>query len=123
MSKVLVVDDDPRLSHVISTFLSLEGYDVTTADNAVAGLQRVSEESFELIFLDVMMPGMDGIAACRRLRENPETASVPVVMFTALSAGEDVERAREAGATHLITKPFGLDGLSTLVRSLVGRAP
>ncbi len=117
--KVLVVDDDPRLSRVISTFLKIEGYEVTTADNAVAGLQLTATENFDLIFLDVMMPGMDGIAACRRLRENPVTAHTPVVIFTALSSENDIERAREAGATHLITKPFGLDGLGAVVRSLV----
>jgi DNA-binding response OmpR family regulator len=118
-TRLLVVDDDPRLSHVISTYLKIEGYEVTTADNAVDGLQLTALERFDLIFLDVMMPGMDGIAACRRLRENPATARTPVVIFTALSSQSDIERAREAGATHLITKPFGLDGLGAVVRSLV----
>jgi two-component system phosphate regulon response regulator PhoB len=64
-----------------------------------------------------MMPGMDGIEACRRIRTNAETQSVPVVMFSALSSDDDVERARLAGANHLITKPFNLVGLGSVVNT------
>jgi len=64
-----------------------------------------------------MMPGMDGIEMCRRIRTNPDTSAIPVLMFSALSSDDDVERARMAGANHLITKPFNLVGLGSVVKS------
>jgi CheY-like chemotaxis protein len=64
-----------------------------------------------------MMPGMDGIEACRRIRASPETQNMPVVMFSALSSDDDIERARLAGANHLITKPFNLVGLGSVVKT------
>jgi CheY-like chemotaxis protein len=87
------------------------------ASNGEEGLAEVDKQRPDLIILDIMMPGMDGIEACRRIRGNPETADLPVVMFSALSADEDVERARLAGANHLITKPFNLVGLGSVVKS------
>ncbi|MBV8300807.1 MAG: response regulator, partial [Candidatus Dormibacteraeota bacterium] len=63
------------------------------------------------------MPGMDGLEACKRIRNDPRTHTLPVLMFTALSGEDDVERARLAGAKHLITKPFNLVGLGAVVRS------
>ena len=64
-----------------------------------------------------MMPGMDGVEACRRIRSNPATMDIPILMFSALSGDDDVERARLAGANHLITKPFNLVGLGSVVKS------
>ena len=120
--RVLLVDDDPRLARVVSTYLQLEGYHVETAADAFEGLRLLACDPFDIAFFDVMMPGMDGIEACRRLRSNPATAGVPVVIFTALSSDRECERARLAGASHLITKPFGLSGLGSIVESLTGPA-
>jgi DNA-binding response OmpR family regulator len=113
--RILVVDDDPRLLHIVEMYLSIEGYDVVTAENGEDGLKEVEAARPDLVILDIMMPGMDGIEACRRIRTNAETQSVPVVMFSALSSDDDVERARLAGANHLITKPFNLVGLGSVV--------
>ena len=115
--RVLVVDDDPRLVRVVAMYLSIEGYDVVTAGDADAGLAEVDRQCPDLIILDIMMAGMDGIEVCARIRGNPRTAEIPVIMFSAMSGDDDVERARLAGANHLITKPFNLAGLGTLVRS------
>lgn len=115
--RILVVDDDPRLLHIIAMYLGIEGYDVKTASNGEEGLREVASHRPDLIILDIMMPGMDGVEACRRIRLDPETAHIPVLMFSALSGDEDVERARLAGANHLITKPFNLVGLGTVVKS------
>jgi DNA-binding response OmpR family regulator len=115
--RILVVDDDPRLLHIVEMYLSIEGYDVVTAENGEDGLKEVEAERPDLVILDIMMPGMDGIEACRRIRTNAETQSVPVVMFSALSSDDDVERARLAGANHLITKPFNLVGLGSVVNT------
>ena len=118
--RILVVDDDPRLLHIVAMYLGIEGYDVASASNGEEGLKRVDDHKPELVILDIMMPGMDGVEACRRIRANPETAHIPVLMFSALSGDDDVERARLAGATHLITKPFNLVGLGSVVKSFFG---
>jgi CheY-like chemotaxis protein len=114
---VLVVDDDPRLLHIVAMYLGIEGYDVAIAANGEEGLAEMQKRRPDLVILDIMMPGIDGIEACRRIRADPDTADIPVLMFSALSGDEDVERARLAGANHLITKPFNLVGLGSVVKS------
>ncbi len=115
--RVLVVDDDPTLLRIVAMYLGIEGFDVATAANGEEGLGEVGKQRPDLIILDIMMPGMDGIETCRRIRADPISADIPVVMFSALSGDEDVERARLVGANHLITKPFNLVGLGSVVRS------
>ena len=117
---VLVVDDDPRLLQIIEMYLRLEGYDVTTAENGEDALVRLTQQPVALVILDIMMPGMDGVEACRQIRANPATNAIPIVMCSALSADEDVRRARDAGASHMICKPFNLVGLGAVVRSFLG---
>jgi len=115
--RILIVDDDPRLLHIVAMYLGIEGYDVVTAENGEDGLREIEAQRPDLVILDIMMPGMDGIEACRRIRANPETQNMPVVMFSALSSDDDIERARLAGANHLITKPFNLVGLGSVVKT------
>ncbi len=116
-NRILVVDDDPRLLHVVAYYLSIEGYQVATAGTAEDGLAELAKEPADLVILDIMMPGMDGVEACRRIKGDPATAHIPVLLFSALSSDDDVERARQAGAAHLITKPYNLVGLGSVVRS------
>jgi DNA-binding response OmpR family regulator len=115
--RVLVVDDDPRLLHIVAMYLGIEGYDVAVAADGAAGLTEIEKQTPDLIILDIMMPGIDGIETCRRIRADPTTAEVPILMFSALSGDDDVERARQVGANHLITKPFNLVGLGSVVKS------
>jgi DNA-binding response OmpR family regulator len=117
--RILVVDDDPRLLHVVSMYLSIEGYDVDTAPNGEEGLQHLEVQRPDLVILDVMMPGIDGLEACRRIKSNPETRQIPVVLFTALSRTDDVESGRAAGANRFINKPFSLIGLGAVIRSFL----
>ena len=118
--RILVVDDDPRLLHIVAMYLGIEGYDVATASNGEEGLAQVEAHKPELVILDIMMPGMDGVEACRQIKADPGTANIPVLMFSALSGDDDVERARLAGANKLITKPFNLVGLGHVVKSFFG---
>jgi CheY-like chemotaxis protein len=115
--RILVVDDDSRLRHVVAMYLGIEGYDVATASNGEEGLEEIEKQAPDLVIMDIMMPGMDGIEACRRIRANADTTHIPVLMFSALSGDEDVERARLAGANRLVQKPFNLVGLGQLVKS------
>jgi CheY-like chemotaxis protein len=118
--RILVVDDDPRLLHVVSMYLTIEGYEVATANDGEEALRHVDERPPDLIILDVMMPGMDGLEACRRLKRDPGTRSIPVLMFTALSREEDIEEGRSAGADRFINKPFSLIGLQAVIRGFLG---
>ena len=117
--RILVVDDDPRLLHVVAMYLSIEGYEVDTAANGEEGLRLLEQKRPDLVILDVMMPGIDGLEACRRIKSNPETRSIPVVLFTALSRTDDVENGRAAGANRFINKPFSLIGLGAVIRSFL----
>jgi two-component system response regulator MtrA len=112
-----VVDDDERLLRVVGICLSMEGYEVISAADGLAALSEVARQRPDVIIMDIMMPGMDGIEACTRIRADPATATIPVLLFSALSSGHDAERARGAGANHLITKPFNLAGLVAIVAS------
>ena len=96
---ILIVDDDPRLLHIVAMYLGIEGYDVTTAENGEDGLAQVEARAPDLVILDIMMPGMDGIETCKRIRSNTPTADIPIVMFSALSSDDDIERARSPAPT------------------------
>ena len=117
---MLVVDDDPRLLQIIEMYLKLEGYGVVTAENGEEALAQLGAQSIALVILDIMMPGLDGIEVCKLVRANPATTAIPIVICSALSGDEDVRRARDAGASHMICKPFNLVGLGAVVRSFLG---
>jgi DNA-binding response OmpR family regulator len=117
--RIAVVDDDPRLRQILQMFLTVQGYDVAIAEDGRRGLEMISNETPDLVILDVMMPGMDGIELCRRLRSIPETKAVPIVIYTALSDEDDVERARAAGANHMLTKPFNLEQFAGIIKALL----
>ena len=119
--RILIADDEPRLLHIVSMFLGMEGYEVLTASDGEEALRVLDEQSVDLAVLDVMMPKLDGIEVCKRIRARPETQDLPVLVFTSLSADADVERARLAGANHLITKPFSLPGLGAVIRNCFER--
>jgi CheY-like chemotaxis protein len=101
----------------------MEGFEVSEASDGSEAITMLETEQFDLAILDVMMPGVDGIEVCRFIRSTPATQSMPVLVFTSLSSDKDVERARLAGANHLITKPFSLPGLGAVVRSCFEDAP
>jgi DNA-binding response OmpR family regulator len=121
VSRLLVADDDPRLLHIVAMYLGMEGFEVVTAVDGDHAFELAVSQPFDGVILDVMMPGADGIAVCNAIRHHPRTQHLPVLLFTALSAEGDVERAREAGATHMITKPFSLPGLGAVVRASISR--
>jgi CheY-like chemotaxis protein len=115
--RILVVDDDPRLLHVVSMYLRIEGYEVDAELGGAEGLRSLERARPDLVILDIMMAGIDGLEVCRRIKTDPSTRSIPVLMFTALSGDEDVEKGRAAGADRFINKPFSLVGLSMVIRS------
>jgi len=120
--KVLIVDDDPFIRKLIETTLEdVGGVRVVEAGDGQEALAVADREHPDLVLLDVMMPRLDGIEACRRLRAKPDTADVPVVMLTASDRFEDRAKAAAAGADRYLRKPFSPLDLLRLVEGLPKR--
>jgi DNA-binding response OmpR family regulator len=117
--RILVVDDDPSVQTALRILLARDGYTVATAGNGKLGLEMFGEGKFDLVVLDWMMPEMDGLETCRRLREG---SAVPILMLTARSAESDKVRVLDAGADDYVTKPFGPREFLARVRALVRRS-
>ncbi|MFZ4541172.1 MAG: PleD family two-component system response regulator [Rickettsiales bacterium] len=116
---ILVVDDVPANVKLLEAKLTNEYYDVITAKDGYEAIEQTKAKKPDLILLDVMMPGIDGFEACRRLKQDPEVSHIPVVMVTALSEPSDRVAGLEAGADDFITKPINDTALFARVRSLV----
>jgi adenylate cyclase len=117
-ARILVVDDVPENVRLLEAVLDAHGYDVVSATNGHAALELAVSARPDLVLLDVMMPQPDGLAVCRRLRQQEETAILPVIMLTA-SEGSEKTTAIEAGADDFIPKPFNREELLTRIRSLL----
>jgi two-component system, OmpR family, response regulator MprA len=118
-TRVLVVDDEPAVREALRRALALEGYDVDLAENGAEALRKVSAAEPDLVVLDVLMPEVDGIAACRRLRA--EGNRVPVLMLTARAGIGDRVDGLDAGADDYLVKPFALEELLARIRALLRR--
>src|SRR5271170_6303414 len=118
-ARVLVVDDILSNVKLLEAKLTAEYFEVVTAFNGAEALAKIEEHSPDIVLLDVMMPGMDGFEVCRRIKQNPKSAHVPVVMVTALDQPSDRVAGLDAGADDFLTKPVDDAALFARVRSLV----
>jgi class 3 adenylate cyclase len=118
-AKVLVVDDTPHNVKLLADLLGVKGYAVATATNGEEGLAQVAKEKPDLVLLDVMMPGLSGYDVCRRIRADPETALLPVVLVTSLDPQGERVKGIEAGADDFLAKPINQAELFARVRSLL----
>jgi DNA-binding response OmpR family regulator len=116
---ILVAEDDPRMMRLVQRNLELAGYRVLTASDGEQALQLAEVEPCSLLVLDVMMPILDGLEVCRRVRE---FSSVPIVIITARNAERDVVLGLDAGADDYLTKPFGAPELLARVRAVLRRS-
>ena len=116
---VLVVDDEENSRRLLRFALELEGYVVEEAADGAQALAAYERLQPDIILLDIMMPRMDGFAACTRIRALPGGDRTPVLMYTALEDPQSIDRAFEAGATDYVTKDSGLDALCNCVQRLL----
>ena len=119
--RLLLVEDDPRLASVLMRGLRENGYAVDHAADGEAALDRLATNDYDGVVLDLMIPRVDGLEVCRRLRQ--ERATVPVLMLTARDSVTDRVRGLDAGADDYLTKPFAFDELLARLRALMRRGP
>ncbi|MBN8731706.1 MAG: response regulator transcription factor [Acidobacteria bacterium] len=118
--RILVVDDEPQIRRVLRTTLSAQGYEVIDARTGEEALLAIRDQRFDLVLLDMNMPGMGGLAACREIRSGSEAA---IIMLTVRNTEQDKVTALDAGADDYITKPFGMPELLARIRAALRRMP
>lgn len=121
MYKLLIVDNDTETVGIIEQYLGREGYTVLTASNARDALKIAETHEPVLFVIDTVLPGMDGLALCRKLRTNPQTVNAPIIFLTQQGAGYAVADALEAGGDDYVRKPFALRELAARIRAHLRR--
>ena len=116
---VLVVDDEKEIADLVEIYLVSDGYKVYKASNALEGLEILEKETIHLVLLDIMMPGMDGLEMCRKIRE---TNNIPIIMLSARSADLDKILGLGTGADDYVTKPFGMMELVSRIKAVLRRS-
>lgn len=119
---ILIIDDDPDTLEFLRIVFNVRGRDVVGAQTGLDGLRLARQQVFDLILVDIMMPDIDGYEVCRRLRADPHTAEVPLVIVTARSSLLDQTQGLEAGADRFLIKPVGISMLTTLADELITHA-
>jgi twitching motility two-component system response regulator PilG len=104
--KILIVEDEESLLKLESILLTSKGYDVRGVSNGQEALDAIAEEKPDLVLLDIMLPEIDGFEVCQRIKDDPDTKGIPVIMLTAKKSREDMARGEKVGADWYITKPF-----------------
>lgn len=118
--RILVVDDEPQIRRVMRTALAVQGYEVFDARTGEEALLELRDQRYDLVLLDVNMPGMGGLETCRQIRA---TSEVAILMLTVRSSEQDKVAALDAGADDYITKPFGMPELLARIRAALRRLP
>ena len=119
-SRILVVEDDPRLAATLERVLVAEGHGVEVVGDGLQALRRAREQPFDMVVLDIMLPSLDGVGVCRRLRA--VSAQVPILLLTALGGTDERVKGLDAGADDYLVKPFAYEELLARVRALLRRA-
>ena len=116
---VLVVDDEPQARSMMRLILVRAGFDVLEAKDGYEALDEVARQIPDLMILDIMMPGIDGFYVCQRLREDDRTSDLPIIVLSAKTDADSIERGKEVGATMYLTKPVSPGELTRHVREVI----
>jgi len=119
--KILVIEDEKDIQELLQLYLKREGYDVHISKDGETGLRKASQERYDLILLDLMLPQVDGLEICRSLRSRPQTADIPIIMITAKVEESDRIVGLEMGADDYITKPFSPREVLARVKAIFRR--
>lgn len=119
---VLVVEDDRELNELVGAYAQICGYEYRKALDGAEALRQAGERAPDAVVLDLMLPDIDGFEVCRRLRSDPSTAGVPVIILTALDGAREREKGKACGATEYLTKPFNPDRLMQVISLHAGQA-
>ena len=117
---VLIVDDEPLMQDMLRLMLEPAGFRVTSAEHGVEALEKIQESKPDIVLLDVMMPHMDGITVCKKLRSDPKTAALPVIMLSGKTHLNAVEEGLDAGANRYLSKPMSRADLIKNLKEVLG---
>jgi twitching motility two-component system response regulator PilG len=121
--KVLVIDDSNTIRRSAELFLQQAGYEVILAEDGFDALSKIADHQPRLIFVDIMMPRLDGYQTCALIKQNPKLKATPVIMLSSKDGVFDRARGRLAGSDRYLTKPFTKEGLIAAVKEYVGPSP
>jgi len=119
--KILVVDDEPTIVRLMEFILARQGHEMLVAVNGEEALEKIQSQRPDLVLLDIMMPRIDGYEVAQRLRADPATAALPIIMLSAKAQDEDIRKGVEVGIDEYITKPFTPDYLVQVVAKYLAR--
>ncbi len=120
--KVLVIDDERALAELLQVNLELEGFVVSKAFSGIEGLNKLPTEKPDIIMLDVRMPGLDGFEICQRLKTDPVTKDIPVILVSAFAQQTDIQKGLDAGAADYIKKPFDVVQVVQTIKKILNIA-
>ena len=121
-TKILIADDEEDIKEIMQMFLESQGYEVETAFDGLSALDQVKSWNPDVILLDIMMPVMDGIQVCEKIKSDPDTKHIPVIMVSAASKRDKEGPAFEAGADEYVVKPFDPTELGKVVERCLAKA-
>ena len=119
MKKVLIVEDHPDLLDILTLQMEEMGFAVTSATNGIEAVEKAIEEKPHLILMDIMLPGIDGLEATRRIRSNPEAKEIPILAATAITNKSQLRECIEAGCNDVIVKPFTAEDLQEKIQAVL----
>ena len=123
MARIFVIDDDEQLLRMVGLMLERGGHNITLINNPLDGLEQIKADKPDLLVLDVMMPNMDGLTVCEKLRAQAETAVLPIILLSARTSPESVKDGMEAGATRYLGKPISREELIQTLRDVLENIP
>lgn len=118
--KILLADDEEDVKTILTMFLENKGYEVCTAFDGLDAMNQAKTEKPDLLLLDIMMPLIDGFEVCKKLKSDPETAKLPIVMLSAAAHAESVQKGLDAGAVDYLVKPFEPEQLEKILNDVLG---